>query len=250
VRRASTPTSALRDGLIVAIGDLSGRHPAAQVLDARGCIVAPGFIDAHTHDDQALLRQPDMAFKVSQGVTTVVTGNCGISIAPLPAGVPLPMPLSLMGSSGHGPFPAFTRLPGCLARRAAGRQRGRAGGPHRLRVGCMARRGPAPTDAEIADAMRRSCRAALQAGAIGLSTGTAYPPAMAATTEEIIAVGQPLGAHGGLYVTHMRNESDAVVPARWTRPSASGANWACRWWCRTTRCRTGRTSAARPRRWT
>ena len=80
----------LRDGLIVAIGDLAG-HPAAQVLDARGCIVAPGFIDAHTHDDQALLRQPDMAFKVSQGVTTVVTGNCGISAAPLPDGVPLPL---------------------------------------------------------------------------------------------------------------------------------------------------------------
>jgi N-acyl-D-amino-acid deacylase len=75
----------LRDGLIVAIGDLGG-HPAVQVLDARGCIVAPGFIDAHTHDDQALLRQPEMAFKVSQGVTTVVTGNCGISAAPLPAG--------------------------------------------------------------------------------------------------------------------------------------------------------------------
>jgi N-acyl-D-amino-acid deacylase len=61
--------------------------------------------------------------------------------------------------------------------------------------------------------MRAQLQAALQAGAIGLSTGTAYPPAMAATTEEIIAVGQPLGAHGGLYVTHMRNESDAVVPA-------------------------------------
>jgi N-acyl-D-amino-acid deacylase len=63
------------DGRIVAIGDLSGRE-ARQTLDARGRIVSPGFIDSHTHDDQALLSQPDMTFKVSQGVTTVVTGNC------------------------------------------------------------------------------------------------------------------------------------------------------------------------------
>jgi N-acyl-D-amino-acid deacylase len=57
-------------GRIVELGDLSGRA-AAQEIDARGRIVAPGFIDAHTHDDQALLSQPDMGFKVSQGVTTV-----------------------------------------------------------------------------------------------------------------------------------------------------------------------------------
>ena len=201
----------LRDGLIVAIGDLAG-HPAAQVLDARGCIVAPGFIDAHTHDDQALLRQPDMAFKVSQGVTTVVTGNCGISAAPLPAGVPLPMPLSLMGSSGHGPFPAFTDYLDALRAAPPAVNVAALVGHTALRVGCMASVDRPATDAE-ADAMRAQLQAALQAGAIGLSTGTAYPPALAATTEEIIAVGQPLGAHGGLYVTHMRNESDAVVPA-------------------------------------
>ena len=204
----------LRDGLIVAIGDLAG-HPAAQVLDARGCIVAPGFIDAHTHDDQALLRQPEMAFKVSQGVTTVVTGNCGISAAPLPAGVPLPMPLSLMGSSGHGPSANFTTFVDYLdALRTAPPAVNVAAlvGHTALRVGCMATVDRPANEAETA-AMRAQLHAALQAGAIGLSTGTAYPPAMAATTEEIIAVGQPLGAHGGLYVTHMRNESDAVVPA-------------------------------------
>src|SRR6188472_152479 len=64
-------------GRVAAIGDLAGR-PARRTLDASGRIVAPGFIDAHTHDDQALLAQPDMSFKISQGVTTVVAGNCGI----------------------------------------------------------------------------------------------------------------------------------------------------------------------------
>ena len=85
----------VQDGRIVAVGDLSGR-PARERIDATGRIVAPGFIDAHTHDDQALLAQPDLAFKVSQGVTTVVAGNCGISIAPLPADRALPAPLNLL----------------------------------------------------------------------------------------------------------------------------------------------------------
>ena len=69
------------DGRIAAVGDLSAAR-AADEFDARARIVAPGFIDCHTHDDQALLSQPDMGFKVSQGVTTVIAGNCGISLAP------------------------------------------------------------------------------------------------------------------------------------------------------------------------
>src|SRR5215510_3536510 len=72
---------AVQGGRIAAIGDLSG-HSADTVIDARGRIVAPGFIDSHTHDDQAVLSQAGMPFKVSQGVTTVVAGNCGISAAP------------------------------------------------------------------------------------------------------------------------------------------------------------------------
>ena len=72
----------IRAGQIAAVGDLSTAN-AQRVIDATGKIVAPGFIDSHTHDDQALLLQPQMEFKVSQGVTAVVTGNCGISVAPL-----------------------------------------------------------------------------------------------------------------------------------------------------------------------
>ena len=68
--------------------------------------LAPGFIDVHTHDDAALLLQPSMDFKVSQGVTTVVTGNCGVSIAPLPEGV-LPMPLGLVAGGEKPVFRHF-----------------------------------------------------------------------------------------------------------------------------------------------
>src|SRR5678815_1044761 len=62
---------AIKDGRIAAVGELAGAS-AARTIDAAGLIVAPGFIDSHTHDDQALLARPDMGFKVSQGVTTVI----------------------------------------------------------------------------------------------------------------------------------------------------------------------------------
>jgi N-acyl-D-amino-acid deacylase len=94
------------DGRISALGDLSACQ-ANQRIDATGKVVAPGFIDSHTHDDQAVLSQPDMTFKVSQGVTTVVTGNCGISIAPLRQDSDLPSPLNLLDDTDSTRFSTF-----------------------------------------------------------------------------------------------------------------------------------------------
>src|SRR5690606_22147476 len=86
---------AIKDDRIVAIGDFPcpGDVP---VYDAAGRVLAPGFIDSHTHDDGYLLAHPDMTPKVSQGITSVVTGNCGISLAPL-ARQTVPQPLDLLG---------------------------------------------------------------------------------------------------------------------------------------------------------
>ena len=69
--------------------EVNSRQPPKQIIDATGLVLCPGFIDAHTHDDRAVLAYPDMTPKVSQGVTTVVTGNCGISIAPLANKAPI-----------------------------------------------------------------------------------------------------------------------------------------------------------------
>ena len=198
-------------GHIVAIGDLAGR-PARQQIDARGRIVAPGFIDAHTHDDQALLTQPEMAFKVSQGVTTVVTGNCGISLAPLRAGAPLPAPLDLLDAGGGSRFGTLAQYLAALRQAPAAVNVAALVGHTSLRVNSMARLDRSADASEVA-AMQAQLAEALEAGAIGLSTGTFYPPAAAASTEEIIAVGRDLRAHGGLYATHMRDESDAVLDA-------------------------------------
>src|SRR5690625_5061123 len=79
---------------IAAIGDLSEMQARSRT-DVSGLMVAPGFIDSHTHDDNAVLRTRDMTPKISQGVTTVITGNCGISLAPLLHDSP-PPPLDLL----------------------------------------------------------------------------------------------------------------------------------------------------------
>ena len=73
---------AIRGDRISAVGDLKGMDAESRI-DAGGLVIVPGFIDAHTHDDRAVMSMPDMTPKVSQGVTTVVTGNCGFSLAPL-----------------------------------------------------------------------------------------------------------------------------------------------------------------------
>src|SRR5213079_1695956 len=92
---------AVAGGRIAAIGRLDAARGDTDI-DASGKVAAPGFIDSHTHDDRLMLSAPDMAAKVSQGVTTVVAGNCGVSLAPAPRGMPQPVtpPLNLMDSEG------------------------------------------------------------------------------------------------------------------------------------------------------
>lgn len=202
---------AVQDGRISAIGDLTG-HSAGQEIDARGRIVAPGFIDSHTHDDQALLSQPLMPFKVSQGVTTVIAGNCGISAAPLRPDMDLPMPLNLIDVPANERFTRFADYLDALRQQPATLNVAAMVGHSTLRAVTMSELDRVATPQEIA-AMQALVEEAMEAGAIGLSTGTFYPPAVKATTEEIIEVCRPLTARQALYVTHMRDESDQVMQA-------------------------------------
>ena len=199
----------VRDGRIAAIGELSSAR-AAQVIEAAGRVVAPGFIDAHTHDDQALLLQPGMRFKASQGVTTVITGNCGMSAAPLRAGSDLPMPMGLMDGADGLRFARFGDYLDALRADPPALNAAAFVGHTNLRVWAMADLGRSADEAEI-DTMRGLLREALEAGALGLSTGTFYPPATHASTGEIIAVGRDLAAFGARFATHMRDESGQVM---------------------------------------
>ncbi|WP_447577878.1 N-acyl-D-amino-acid deacylase family protein [Achromobacter kerstersii] len=234
---------------IVAVGSFD--HPAGvPVIDGRGQVLAPGFIDSHTHDDGYLLAHPDMLPKVSQGITTVVTGNCGISLAPLER-ADIPQPLDLLGPAELFRFSTFRAWMDALRETPAAVNVIPLVGHTTLRVAVMDDTSRAANASERA-AMRALLQEAMDAGAFGVSTGTFYPPASAAPTDEIIDVCQPLkpsgdaghggidgrgigngnGSHGtdsrgvdrcgtdrrgigrrAIYATHLRDEADHIVPA-------------------------------------
>ncbi|GGF20225.1 D-aminoacylase [Aliidongia dinghuensis] len=201
----------IRAGRIAAVGDLTGQA-SRRTLDAAGKIVAPGFIDSHTHDDGAVLSAPDMIPKVSQGVTTVVTGNCGISVAPLLPGSARPMPLTLLANEDGtaAEFARFADYVAALRQAPASVNVAPMVGHTTLRISAVADLDRAATPDEIA-AMQGMLQEALEAGAVGISTGTYYPPAAAAPTEEVIEVCRPLKGSGAVYVTHMRNEAEGCI---------------------------------------
>jgi len=193
---------------IAAIGDLAGAQ-ARQNIEADGLVLSPGFIDAHTHDDALVLGGSAMEPKVSQGVTTVVTGNCGISLAPLVLDSSPPAPLDLLGDrEGY----RYARFADYLAEIEANPPAGNVApmvGHTTLRVATMDSLDRAATPDEIR-AMSRLLEESLQAGAIGFSTGLYYPLARAAPTEEVIDLLSLVSRFGAIYTTHMRDEEDGV----------------------------------------
>jgi N-acyl-D-amino-acid deacylase len=197
-------------GRIAAIGRLEkGEHE----IDATGRIAAPGFIDAHTHDDRLMLSAPDMAPKVSQGVTTVVAGNCGISLAPAPNGMrsPVTPPLDIVDEEGGWfRFARFADYVNQLQEAPPATNCALLVGYTMLRVQTMDNLERPAKPGEIKQ-MRALADEALAAGAIGVSTGLYYEPACAAPTEEVIEVCRPLAQRNGLYVTHMRNEGENIL---------------------------------------
>ncbi|MDX9860960.1 MAG: D-aminoacylase [Rhodospirillales bacterium] len=201
---------AVTDGRIVAVGDLSGWTASAERIDAGGLIVAPGFIDVHTHDDRLLLAHPEMTPKVSQGVTTVVVGNCGISLAPLsPVGDP-PPPLNLLGGQGDFCFPTFADYASALDAAPAAVNAVALVGHSTLRAAVMDDFGRAATAAETAG-MAALLDESLAAGCAGLSAGLAYATAKAAPTDEVAALAARLRQAGGIFTLHLRDEADEVV---------------------------------------
>jgi len=202
---------AVEGGRIVQVGSISGK--AKREIDAKGRIAAPGFIDAHTHDDRLMLSSPDMAPKVSQGVTTVVAGNCGISLAPAPHGMkaPVAVPLDLLDDAGGWfRFKTFKAYVAELKARPPATNCALLVGHSMLRVQTMDDVNRPATGAEIGK-MRAMVDEAMTAGAIGLSTGLYYEPACAAPCEEVIEISRPLSEHNGIYCTHMRDEGEHIL---------------------------------------
>ena len=188
------------------------RVNARQRVDGEGLVLAPGFIDTHTHDDTSVIETPRMLAKISQGVTTVIVGNCGISAAPVRLRGTVPEPLNLLGKAEYFRYPTFASYVQALHRAQPAVNVAALAGHTAIRNNHMDRLDREAADFEI-EAMRKDLQEALDAGAIGLSTGLAYANAIAATTNEVMALAEPLSASKAMYATHMRTEAEGVLDA-------------------------------------
>jgi N-acyl-D-amino-acid deacylase len=198
---------------IVALGSqlVSEAH---HVLDAGGQVVAPGFIDAHTHDDLAVLRDGVVPMKVQQGITTVITGNCGFSLAPLApthADAVKNYSAPVLGEDTH-PWNWYTTeaLFETLRSVALGQHIRPLFGHGPVRVAVM---GFEPRDATEQEMTTQEglVREAMEAGAAGMSLGLMYVPGMYTPTSELIRLASVVGRYGGVVTSHMRGEGDQLL---------------------------------------
>ncbi|WP_197279059.1 MULTISPECIES: N-acyl-D-amino-acid deacylase family protein [Pseudoalteromonas] len=202
---------AIQGQYIVALGELS-QWQATHKIMANGLCLAPGFIDVHTHDDLELLRNPNMAAKISQGVTTVITGNCGISAAPAKLNADAPDPMNLLGEKSEFTFAQMRDYINAFNRKKANVNVAALVGHTTLRNNVMTDL-LRPATADEITAMQLQLDEAIAQGALGLSTGLAYRNAHCAPEQEIYAFGGILKKHDALYTTHLRTEFDAVLEA-------------------------------------
>ena len=202
---------AISEGRIVAVGDCDGRE-ARRVIDASGQVVAPGFIDIHTHSDFTLPLNPLAESKIRQGVTTEVVGNCGYSTAPVLPG----KAQALQDYLGAG-APWLDYEPRSFGDYMDGwpatsvntvMQVGHA----TLRLMTMGMEARSPTASELSH-MESLLAEGLEAGALGMSTGLFTAPGNYAQSEELLALAGVLKQHGATYASHVRDEANHVFDA-------------------------------------
>ena len=202
---------AISDGIIAAIGDLSAAE-ANVVRDAQGLVLAPGFIDVHTHDDLQVIHAPQMLPKISQGITTVIVGNCGISASPVTLTGDLPDPMNLLGSPEDFSYTDFASYKNAVNQAHPAVNVAALIGHTALRNNHMDRLDRVATQSEI-ELMRVQLRESLTEGALGLSSGLAYGSAIASSTDEVKKLAEVLNETGAVYTTHLRTEFDEIIAA-------------------------------------
>lgn len=195
----------IKDGKIVKLGRLDGIQ-AEKVIDAKELIVAPGFIDIHNHSDHTLLSNSRAESMVRQGVTTVVVGNCGYSMAPITDvhkdDVKRHLSAFIMSELSWD-WHSLGDFMKKLDKEGTGVNTAHLVGHGTVRVSVMGFDDRDPTEVELNE-MKGLVAQAMEEGAIGLSTGLGYPPASFAKTSELVELCNIVSKYGGIHATHMR----------------------------------------------
>ena len=198
----------IRDGRIAAIGSLTSA-PRTRTIDAQGKIVAPGFIDMLGQSELTILVDPRLPSKIFQGITTEITGEGG-SVAPLNDAI---IQADKSGYDHYHITPDWRTLRQYFARlekQGMGINLATFVGATQIRRMVLGDADVQPTPQQL-DQMKELVRQAMHDGAVGVSTSLMYAPAPYAKTEEIIALVAESAPFGGIYATHMRNESNSVL---------------------------------------
>jgi N-acyl-D-amino-acid deacylase len=200
----------IRGGRIATIGRLAG-EPATQRIDAGGKVVAPGFIDMLGQSEWTILVNPHLPSKIFQGITTEVTGEGG-SAAPLNEAI---IAADHVTYEHYGIKPDYRTLGEYFARlekQGLGINLATYVGATQVRRMVLGDADKQPSAAEL-ERMKSLVRAAMEDGAVGVSTSLQYAPAPYATTEELIALASEAANYGGIYATHMRSEAEHIFEA-------------------------------------
>jgi N-acyl-D-amino-acid deacylase len=197
---------AVGDGRILSAGpESAAAGPSTVQLDARGELVcSPGFIDVHTHDDAALLRHPGLEFKVAQGCTSLVIGNCGFSGFPATG-------VDDIESIAGADWPDLDGYRDAVTAAGFACNAMPLIGHNTIRMVTIGAAEPRPATPRELTAMRGQVSRAMEQGACGLSTGLIYQPGKWTSTEEIIELAAAAAQSGGLYATHLRDEGDHLL---------------------------------------
>ena len=200
----------IRAGRIAAIGRLADA-PARRIIDARGMVVAPGFIDMLGQSELTILVNPHLPSKIYQGITTEITGEGG-SIAPLTDAVIQADHVTYEHYGVQPTWRTFREYFARLRKQGMGINLASYVGATQVRRVVIGDDNRAPTAAEL-ERMKALVRDAMRDGAVGLSTSLQYAPAPYATTEELIALAAEAAKFGGIYASHIRDEGDAIMAA-------------------------------------
>jgi len=205
---------AIRNGKIVEIKRKGGFKSGEHVINAEGLMVAPGFIDMHSHSDAYLLINPKAESKIRQGVTLEVIGNCGSSMAPI-----LPEKLSefkrRLGELAQyitWDWSTYREYKEKLIKNGIALNVAPLIGHGTLRVNVMGYENREPTMEELEE-MKKLLEQCMKDGAFGLSTGLIYTPGSYAKTEEMIELAKVAAKYGGIYSSHIRSEADKLMEA-------------------------------------